>query len=307
MTLNNLLFFFLMILLGYGAARVKLVSDKTADALPGVLLNICYPGLVLHTFTTADPQSLLKTGLPIAAATLAVTLALFFGSLPLFRRAPPRRRAYWRFVSGIGNATYVALPLLGVFLPEEGVLVGVIHSAVQDFLIWGLYHPLFLGSTVQSRGELVKKTLTSPSLIAVLVGLALAVFQIRLPAFLQYTVDTLSTVTSPLALLLLGVLICRYGALSWRKDRLAIAYSLLKVLALPLVLFWVLRCFMEFRQAFLLAVLFGSPAPLTGVVWSMEYGGDAELAVHCTICSTLLFLLVMSAALALFRVAAPAC
>lgn len=305
MTLNNLIFFFLMIFIGYGVARTKLVSDKTADALPGVLLNVCYPGMVLHTFTTTDPQSLLKTGLPTAVATLAVTFVLFFGSLLVFRRAPQRHRAYWRFVTGIGNVAYAALPLMSVFLSGEAMLLCVIHSAVQDFLIWSLYHPLFLGSAAKSRRELVKKTLTSPSLIAALVGLALAVFQIKLPSFLQYTVDTLNTMTSPLALLLLGVLICRYGALSWRRDRLAIGYSLLKVIALPFVLFWILRCFMDLQQAFLLAVLFGSPAPLTGVIWSVEYGGDAELAVHCTICSTLLYLLVMSAALAIFRAVVP--
>ena len=56
--------------------------------------------------------------------------------------------------------------------------------------------------------------------------------------------------------------------------------------------------------ALLLAILFGSPAPLTGVVWSKAYGGDAELAVHCTIASTLLFLPLMSAVLFFLRSAA---
>ena len=88
-------------------------------------------------------------------------------------------------------------------------------------------------------------------------------------------------------------------ALNWRRDRLAIQYALLKAVALPFALFWILRCFMDTEQAFLLAILFGSPAPLTGVVWCKEYGGDAELAVDCTICSTLMFLVVMSAVLLL--------
>lgn len=289
MTLDNLIFFFLMIFVGYGVVRIKLVSDQAADALPGVLLNVCYPGMVLHTFTATDPHSLLKTGLPTAVATLIVTFALFLGSLLVFRRAPQRHRAYWRFVTGIGNVAYAALPLLSVFLASETMLLCVIHSAVQDFLIWSLYHPLFLGSTAKSRSERVKKTFTSPSLIAAIAGLALAIFQIKLPSFLQYAVDTLNTMTSPLALLLLGALICRYGALSWRRDKLAMCYSFCRVVALPFALFWPLRCFMDVQPALLLAILFGSPAPLTGVVWSKEYGGDAELAVHCTISSTLLF------------------
>jgi predicted permease len=304
MSVDSLIFFFLMLAIGYGVARLKLVPEQTADTLPGVLLNICYPAMVLHTFTSTDPQVLLHTGLPAAIATLVITLALSLGSLLLFRRAPKARRAYWCFVSGVGNVSYAAIPLLSVFLSEDAMLLCVIHSAVQDLLIWSLYHSLFLGTFTGSRRELIKKVFTSPALLAAIAGLLLAVFRIRLPSFLQTTVTTLSGMTSPLALLLLGMLICRYGALSWRKDRQAILYSLLKVLAVPVVLFCLLRCVLDTRTALLLAILFGSPAPLTGVVWSKAYGGDAELAVHCTIASTLLFLPLMSAVLFFLRSAA---
>lgn len=299
MQIDGLLFFVLMLCIGYGVARLKLVSAQAADVLPGVLINVCYPGMVLHTFSSADPQSLLTTGLPTVAATLAVTLTLFFASLLLFRRAPRERRAYWRFVTGIGNVTYAAIPLLSVFLPEEVMLLCIIHGAVQDFLIWSLYHPLFLGSSAGNRRELIVKTVTSPCLLAAVAGVVLAAFGLKLPSFLQLTVDTLSGVTSPLALLLLGILLHRYGALSWRRDRSAIVYSLLKVIALPCLLFFPLRAFLDTQTALLLAILFGSPAPLTGVVWSKEYGGDPELAVHCTIASTLLFLVAAGGAMLL--------
>lgn len=299
--MDNLIFFFLMIAIGYGAAKSGLVSDQAADTLPGILLNICYPGMVIHTFTATDLESLLHTGLPTALATLCVTFTLFLLGLAVFRRAPGEHRAYWRFVMAIGNVAYAALPLLGVFISGEAMLLCVIHGAVQDFLIWTLYHPLFLGSTAGSRREVLRKTVTSPSLIGALVGLFLAVCRISLPSFLQYTVDTLYAMTSPLALLLLGILIHRYGALSWRQDRLAMTYACLKVLVLPFLLFWILRCAMDGQMALLLAILFGSPAPLMGVIWSKEYGGDPELAVHCTISSTLLFLASMSVALVLFR------
>lgn len=299
--MEQLIFFFLMIAIGYAAARSGLVSPQAADTLPGILLNICYPGMVIHTFTTADLDSLLHTGLPTAIATLSVTLTLFILGLVIFRRAPRQHRAYWRFVMGIGNVAYAALPLLGVFLSSEAMLLCVIHGAVQDLLIWSLYHPLFLGSVSADRQEMVKKTLSSPSLIAALVGICLAAFQLQLPSFLQYTADTLSAMTSPLALLLLGCLLHRYGALSWRHDRLAIGYALLKVAVLPILLFCVLQCFLDLQMALLLAILFGSPAPLTGIIWSKEYNGDPELAVHCTISSTLFFLAFMSAALLTLR------
>ena len=64
MSVDSLIFFFLMLAIGYGVARLKLVPEQTADTLPGVLLNVCYPAMVLHTFTSTDPQVLLHTGFP---------------------------------------------------------------------------------------------------------------------------------------------------------------------------------------------------------------------------------------------------
>lgn len=301
MSFDGLLFFFLMIFIGYGVVRLRMVPESTADGLSGILINICYPAMVLNTFISTEPELLLDTGLPAALATLIVTLLLFFGSLLVFRRQPSNRRAYWCFISGIGNVTFVAIPLMSIFLPPEAMVVCLIHGAMQDFLIWSIYHSLFLGSTAGSRRAVVKKALTSPALLAAIVGILLSVFRLQLPGFLELTVSKISDMTSPLALLLLGMLIHRYGALSWRRDKAAMLFSVVKVLAIPLLLFWPLRCFLDLRSALLLAMLFGSPAPLTGVVWCKEYGGDTELAVHCTIASTLLYLLAASAALLAFR------
>ena len=43
MQLDGLLFFLLMLCIGYGVARLKLVSAQAADVLPGVLINVCPP------------------------------------------------------------------------------------------------------------------------------------------------------------------------------------------------------------------------------------------------------------------------
>lgn len=297
MTFDGLIFFFLMLLIGYGVVRLRMVPVSAADGVSGVLLNICYPAMVLNTFLSTEPELLLHTGLPAALATLIVTLLLFFGSLLVLRRQPPSRRAYWCFISGIGNVAFVAIPLMSIFLPPEAMVVCFIHGAMQDFLIWSIYHSLFLGSAAGGRRALLRGVLTSPALLAAIAGSLLSAFRLRLPGFLELTVSKISDMTSPLALLLLGMLLYRYGALSWRRDKAAMAFSAGKVLVLPLLLFWPLRCFLELRSALLLALLFGSPAPITGVVWCKEYGGDTELAVHCTIASTLLYLLAASAAL----------
>ncbi len=297
MQLDGFLFFLLVICLGYFAARLHLVKESAAEVLPSLLLNVCFPALLLTTFASVDRQTLLAAGLPALIATPVFALLPFLVSLFLFRRDEPERRALLRYISGIGNTSFVCIPLLRLFLPDEQMLIVFVHGAVMDLLIWGLHHPLFLGSGLRKNRQPLHKLLLSPCLLAVVVGTILSVTGMPLPSFLQFTADALATVVSPLSLLLIGILIQQYGLLAWRKDRTAILYSLWKVIVYPCLVFAALYFFLPLQSALILAILFGSPAPVTAVVWCKEYRRDTKLAVDCLIPSTILYFLVMGGAL----------
>ena len=70
------------------------------------------------------------------------------------------------------------------------------------------------------------------------------------------------------------------------------------MLLLPCIVFAVLYFLVPLKTACILAVLFGSPAPLTAVLWCKEYGHDTALAVDCLIPSTILYFAVMGPLLA---------
>lgn len=286
---NGLIYLILTVAIGYGASAAKLLPEKTADTLPQILFNLCYPAMILKTFLTVDVQTVLGTGLPVVLATVIATLLLLALGLLLFRGQPEQKRALYIFLMGIGNVTYVAIPLFAVFLPAEAMLVAILHSTAQDPLIWGIYHP-FLLEGGKNRGNPLKHLLTSPCLIATVLGAAICFSGIPLPDFLSDTLSRISAATSPLALLLIGVLVRQYGLFSWIRDRSALLYSLLKVIVLPLCLFAVFRLFLSTTDAILLSILFGSPTPLLSIVWAKQKGDDAAFPVHCFLASTLLFL-----------------
>ena len=296
--LSGLFYLILMIAIGYGASAAKLLPEKAADVLPQVLFNICYPAMILDTFLTVDTSVVLGTGLPVVIATIAATLVLLVLGPVLFRKAPEGLRQLYIFLMGVGNVTYVAIPLFAVFLPAEAVMVAILHSTAQDPLIWGIYHP-FLLERGQSKAHPIKHMLTSPCLIATAAGAVLCFAGLPLPAFIADTAAQISAATSPLALLLIGMLVRQYGLLSWVRDRRAMVYSLLKVLVLPCCLFAAFRLFLSSTDAILLSILFGSPAPLLSIVWAKQKGQDAPFTVHCFQISTLLYLIAASTILIL--------
>lgn len=298
MELNGILFFIIVILAGYLALRLKLVPAAAADVLPPLLLNVCFPAMLFLTFAQTGSDELLQAGLPTVIVTLVFTLLPFLASFPLFRNTEDSRRALLRYISGIGNTSFVCIPLLSLFLEGSALAIVFVHGAVMDLLIWGLHHQIFAGSAADSR-LLLKNVLATPNLIAVVAGLLCSAFQIQVPDFLLYTLEGLSATVSPLSLLFIGMLICQYGLWGWLRCKTAMYYTVWKVLLLPAAAFAVLYFLLPLDMACILAILLGSPAPVSAVLWCKQYGRDTRLAVNCLIPSTLLYFAVYGAVLVL--------
>ena len=251
-------------------------------------MNICYPALILTSIIHMPLESMLKSGLFSVVATFLITLLLFFLSKYLFRHQPDNRQAQLRFQLGVGNVIYVSIPLLGAILGPEFFFVAIMHAVSQDILIWTLYYPMSLRSSVQSNESSWLKHLISPCLLALAAAILIKISGLTLPVFLDNTIARISSLTGPLALLYLGILIKKYGLWRWIKDRQALLYALVKTLAVPLgVLILLLPWRNQGAAPFYLALLFGSPAPIMSIIWADDHGGDVAFAINCCVSSTL--------------------
>ncbi len=298
MQIDGFVFFLVAIVIGYLFTKIKLLPDAAADVLPPVLMNVFFPAMLLNTFSHANVQDLLSAGLPVVISSIVFSTLPFLLVSLLMRKKDPQKRALLRYISGVGNTSFVCIPLMSLFLSEEQMLLVFIHGAVMDFLIWGVHHQIFVGSGEKQLSLILKKIFASPCLIAVLLGIVLAACGIELPNYVNYTLDALEAAVSPLALVFIGTLIARYGMFSWVRSRTAILFSLWKVIALPLIVFACLYFLLPLETTLILAILFGSPAPISCVLWCKEYGRDAKPAVECLIPSTILYFLLMGSVLA---------
>ncbi len=295
MHLTALLYLLVTVCIGYTAYRFKLLPDAAATALPAMLTNICYPAMILSTFRDLSVKNLLSSGLTVVIITLVLTLALYTLGKFLFRNAEERRRPLFNFILGIGNVTYVGIPLISIFFGAAGISFAILHGVVQDVLIWLLYCPSFLGKS-EAR---IKQKLLNPCILALIIGLVITITQWKLPAFLNHTLDQLSLAASPIALLFLGLTIAKFGVFRWIRCTPAIMISILKVVLLPLVLFCIVSLLTDRYTTILLCVLFACPAPIMSIVWASQYDGDVELSVNSCICSTQLYLLFIGISLML--------
>lgn len=290
-----LLYLIITVCIGYAAKRFNMLPDAATAALPALLTNICYPAMILSTFKKLSLKELMASGLTIVVITLVVTLFLFFFGKLLFRSLERPKRLLFNFILGIGNVTYVGVPLISIFFGAEGVSYAILHGVVQDVLIWMLYYPTFLGHSER----IDKRKLTNPCIIALGIGLIIALTQWQLPTYLNSTIENLSSAASPIALIFLGVTIAKYGIFRWIKSTPAIMITLIKVVILPILLFFILSFITDRYNTILLCILFACPAPIMSIVWASQYEGDVELSINSCICSTQFYLLFIGVSLML--------
>ena len=284
--LDGVFYVILMILLGYILISCKVLPKESRPHLSSILMSVCFPAMIIKSFAAVEPKELLSTSL----STLVVTL--IFSLLPaiimLFKKNKAPLHSLYSFICGIGNVSFVCIPLLRLFLTESEMVTVYLHVSIQDLLIWALFHPAFAGSRKSGRW---KSLLIEPCLMAVVLGLILCLGDLPIPGFLAMPIDALDACVSPLALIFLGMTIGEYGAKALKGGKDPLFYTVYKVIAYPVVIFLILLPFLSLKAALLMAILFGSPAPVAGVVWMQKYTEDPTPAIACLIPSTILYYL----------------
>lgn len=283
--MNSLLFIVILILIGYILARADAFSDGFFDSVPTLLTSVCYPAMILQSFGGMDFAGLIKEGSFYFFSSIGITLILFMLSLLLFRKMRDEERCIMQFQACIGNITFIAVPIISIFMDQVFVGHAVIFCTSQDLLIWTIFISLF---TKSGPGKL--KSLINPCIISLILGVLLAATGLRIPSILDTALSALSSLTAPLALIFLGVSIKRFGLIRCFRSRRAFIFSFTKTVGLSLLVFGVSQFFTDVQTAVLLALLVSAPTPLLTIIWAKKYGKNEQFATNCCVCSSVVYL-----------------
>ena len=207
---------FLIVAIGYGYARRKVLDLSTFNriALDVLAPVLVYSALAAKDFRLVDHVPLLMGGtvLILGSGLLAWPLARWFGAQP--RTLVP--------VVMFNNCGNMGLPLaLLAFGPAH------FGAAVALFSVSNLFH-FSLGARITSASARTRDLLTSPLMVATVLGFASALTDLRPPDVLLGGLKLLGDAMLPMMLFALGV---RLTSLT----RSGLALGLLGALARPLL------------------------------------------------------------------------
>ena len=115
------------------------------------------------------------------------------------------------------------------------------------------------------------------------------IFQIPLPEFLGRTIRSVGNTTTPVSMILIGLILGEIKELKNFLTKTVMFYTTMRLLILPLIVFLV-GTFFGFDKILIgvQVLITGMPAASTTAILAGKYNGDVEFATKCILVSSAL-------------------
>ncbi|MCL6520349.1 MAG: AEC family transporter [Armatimonadetes bacterium] len=286
---GTVLSIFLLLSVGYGAKKVKLLRDQDADLLNTVVVYITLPAFIfdaIYSYRQPIPLSIAKVPI-IGFAMILVVLGIAY----VVGRAMGLDRPTLGgmiIASGFGNTGFLGYPLVQAAFREKAALV---TAALYDELAMAL--PLYTLGALIAAGfagrrvdrEQLLRVFTLPSMLSI--PIALIIRPISLPNPLLEAVRYLAAGTVPLVMISLGLSL---SGRSLRGLALPVAVTcVLKLVALPVITYYAARSGgLSGVMHQVTVVEAGMPSAIMTCVIASKFGANARFVAGVIFLTTLL-------------------
>lgn len=282
---------FAMMALGFAVKKIGIVSKTGQANLTDLVIDVILPCNIITSFQGSFGDNALGNVLAIFLISVAEqAFAVIYGRL-YFPREQGKRKINLRYGMICSNAGFLGNPIAEGVFGAEGLMLASVFLIPMRVMMWSEGIALYSGS--HNRRATLKKVITHPCVLACLAGIVLLVFQITLPDILLAPLQTVGRCNTALSMMVIGMILAEID-LKTIFDRTILAYSLHRLVIMPLLLFAVLRMLSSLSvpvSALVTGVsvlLTAMPAGATTSMLAAKYDCDPGFAVRMVVTSTLL-------------------
>ena len=284
---------FLVIFVGMVVSRNKSVDDKWLEILNNYALWIGFPALILVALSRLQwDLDVYGNLIGWNSVRIVFSMLMVFPVSFLLKLKNNTRRTLFLAVS-YGNVAYLGIPVLRSAFGEQILPEATMISAVYVFWLFtlGIFLVEYYGDHKVHFRELLVRLITNPLLIAVFIGLFIAVNHLKLPQIVMTGLDLFANSVTAVVLFSLGLFMGKQPVGKLRDWLPVLAFSLGILFVLPFLFALILRPFTD--QSYTKAWILESAMPmgLTAYALCLKYKLNTEFASRTVVLSTLLALL----------------
>ena len=281
---------FLLIIVGIVLKRLNVVRSQDKRVLTDLVIGLFLPASIVNSFQISfDPKMVENFGLLIGLSSVSMVISYVLG-LCLYGKRDPKQSAALRFGTLISNAGFIGMPIAESFFGSVGLMYASIYLVPIRISLWTLGLSFYTKEKDIMAG--IKKVAAHPCLVAIYIGLVLLVGDIHLAEPVAMTVLMLGKCTTPVVMILIGVMIGEVEDLSSIFKGLVVRYSLLRLFVIPAIMYGLVRLLhVNTLVGGIAVILAAMPAATTTSILAAKYEGDYILGTEMVVLSTLMSLI----------------
>jgi predicted permease len=283
----------LIMLLGFFLGKKKIIDTHTNKAIVNLLLMVFMPASLFAAFPNEYNQqtsSLFVSGL---VAGFVVMFALIILSRIIFNKYiyKGELRFESQFALIFNNATFLGYPIISSTFGEEGIVPYC--GFIIAFNIALFSYGVFLFERKLSK-KLFLGIVTNPNIIAVILGMLVFLFGLKLPDSITSAVGFTGNATTALSLICIGFMLSHADFKKLIKKWRLILTAAIQLIIGPLVTYFLLLALHFPKEVIIVCTLIQALPTATSLgLFAAKYGGnDIESSELVTI-STILSIVTM--------------
>ena len=290
----------LMISAGYLLSHKGWFDEKTSKLFSKLVCNLAIPCLMITQFTESfDKDKLLNLGgglfAPFTSMAIGYVIAVVVSKIIRVKKG---RIGTFRSMFFVSNAIFIGLPVNMALFGEKSIPNVLLYYIANTTFFWtiGVYEISKDGQSGKANVFSLDtiKRIMSPPLLSFLLGIILVLLDIHLPKFVLDTCKYFGNLTTPLAMLFIGITIYSVNFREFKFSWDMIAIILGRFLISP-ILILILCNFANIpllmKEVFVIQA--AMPVMTNTAIVAKRYNADYEYATVNTIITTITSLLII--------------
>lgn len=273
---------FLYMFAGYVLFRKDLLTIKGSKDIANILVRLVIPAVILNSFCVERTHERMMELLQSALVTdLSLIIAMVIAAL-LYRKKPVAN-----FGAAFANAGFIGIPLVQAAFGSEAVFWILSMVAMLNMLQYSYGVRLLTGEKSMTG---LRHMLYNPILISIAIGLVLFFTGAggHMPEILSASLEGMSALNAPLAMLVLGSYLAQSDLKKMMRDVSLYWLSAVRLIIVPLATLMVIRL-IPYRTELLLTVFIAASTPIGAnvAVYAQLYDKDYPYACQTVVITTL--------------------
>lgn len=291
--IKQILVMLAMMSIGVVLYKIGQVDEQGVGQLSNLALYVATPCVVIRALAIPFDPEQLNTGLLV----MLFFLIIFGVSVVIARFACGSADRVGQFAVVFSNSGFVGIPLIQGILGDEYVFYVTLTMVAGTITFWT--YGVYLMSGDKNEVS-VKKILTNPNLIAVVVGIILFFTVDELPYIFAQTLNGMANLNTGLGMIILGATLGASNIGLMVTDTRLYKAIFLRLAVIPLVCIPILMFMpVPYEVRMVLMIIAAAPAASATSMLALKYGGDYSYGTGLAIGSTIVSMLSMPLVLAL--------